>query len=373
MNRLLAVLRKEIIQMRRDPVTLVIMFLMPFVQILLFGFAIHTDIKHQSAAVFDQSLTEESRDLLSAFTASEYFDINYTAASFQEVNDLIDQGRAKAGIIIPPDLSENLKHLRPTPIQVIVDASDSTSSTSAIAAAQGIGQRKSQEALLAARPELSPEVFALYDMRVRAWYNRDAVTSWYMLPGIMGIILTMTMVMITSMAIVRERERGTLEQLLVTPLRPWELLLGKIAPYILVGYVQMTVSLLVGLAVFGIPVRGSLPLLYALTALYILASLTLGILISTAAKNQIQAMMMSFLVFLPSILLSGFVFPREAMPLFFQGLAALFPMTHYVDIIRGVLLKGNGLSALWPQAAALLLFIALTFGGAVKKFSRSLG
>lgn len=372
MIRFLAVLRKEIIQMRRDPVTLIIMFLMPLVQLLVFGFAIHTDIRHQSAAVFDQSLTEESRDLLAGFTASEYFDINYTARSFEEVNELIDEGRAKAGIIIPPDLAENLKHLRPTPIQVIVDASDSTASTSAIAAAQGIGQRKSTEALLAAHPELSPQALSLYDMRIRAWYNRDAVTAWYMLPGIMGIILTMTMVMITSMAIVRERERGTLEQLLVTPLRPWELLLGKITPYIFVGYAQLTVSLLVGLAVFGIPVRGSLSLLYILTTLYITASLTLGILISTAAKNQMQAMMMSFLVFLPSILLSGFIFPRESMPLFFRGLSAVFPMTYYVEIIRGILLKGNGLSALWTQAAALLLFIALTFGGAVKKFSRTM-
>lgn len=371
MIRFLAVLRKEIIQMRRDPVTLIIMFLMPLVQLLVFGFAIHTDIKHQSAAVFDQSLTEESRNLLAGFTASEYFDINYTARSFEEVNELIDEGRAKAGIIIPPDLVENLKHLRPTPIQVIVDASDSTASTSAIAAAQGIGQRKSAEALLAAHPELSPQALSLYDMRIRAWYNRDAVTAWYMLPGIMGIILTMTMVMITSMAIVRERERGTLEQLLVTPLRPWELLLGKITPYIFVGYAQLTVSLLVGLAVFGIPIRGSLSLLYILTTLYITASLTLGILISTAAKNQMQAMMMSFLVFLPSILLSGFIFPRESMPLFFRGLSAVFPMTYYVEIIRGILLKGNGLSALWTQAA-LLLFIALTFGGAVKKFSRTM-
>ncbi len=372
MTRLFAILWKECIQMRRDPVTLLIMFCLPIVQLLLFGFAIHTDVKHQATAVFDQSMTEESRDLLNSFTASEYFDIRYSAGSFDEVNRLIDQGKAKVGVIIPPDLTSNLRHSRPVPIQVIVDASDSTSSSSAIAAAESIGQKKSQEALLSRAPSLSAESMKLYDIRVRPWYNRDAVTVYYMLPGIMGLIITLTMVMITSMAIVRERERGTLEQLLVTPLKTWELLLGKIIPYILVGYVQTTVSLLVGLAVFSIPVRGSIPLLYGLTTLFITASLTLGILISTTAKNQMQAMMMSIFIFMPSILLSGFIFPREAMPAIFQAVSVLIPMTHYVDILRGILLKGNDLSALYTQAAALLLFISATFGIAVKKFSRTM-
>ncbi len=371
MTRFLAVLRKETIQMRRDALTLLIMFLLPIVQIILFGYAIHTDVKHQSTAVFDQSLSEESRDLLSAFTASEYFDIAYTAQSFEEVNRLLDSGRARVGVIIPPDLASELAHGRSVPIQVLVDASDSTSSTSAIAAAESIGQRKSQELLLARHPQLRAEALRPYDVRIRAWYNRDAVTVYYMLPGITGIILTLTMVLITSTAIVRERERGTLEQLLVTPLRTWELLLGKIVPYIFIGFVQITMALLIGLALFGVPIRGSLLLLYALTALFILASLTLGLLISTAAQTQMQALLMSFFCILPSILLSGFLFPREAMPLLFQGVAALFPMTWYVDIIRGILLKGAGLSALYPAALALLLYSTLAFSLAVKKFSRT--
>ncbi len=372
MYRFLSILKKELIQMRRDPVTLFIMAMLPIVQLLLFGFAIHTDVKHQATAIFDQSLSEESRELVESFTASEYFDVRYVAGSFDEVNALIDEGKAKAGIIIPPDLAQNLKHGRPTPIQVLVDASDSMSANSAIAAAQSIGQIKSQEALAARYPQISKNSLSLYDMRVRAWYNRDGITVYYMLPGIMGIILTMTMVMVTSMAIVRERERGTLEQLLVTPMKPWELLLGKIVPYIFVGYVQTTVSLLVGLAVFGIPFRGSLLLLYALTTLYITASLTLGILISTAAKTQMQSMMMSFMVFMPSILLSGFIFPREAMPAIFQWLSAVIPMTYYVEILRGILLKGNDFMALAPQAGALALFIIAAFGIAVGKFSRTM-
>ena len=371
MTRFRAVLKKELRQMRRDMVTLIIMFLLPLCQLLLFGFAIHTEVKHQSTAVFDQSLTEESRDLIAAFTASEYFDIRYTAESFEEVERLISDGSARAGLIIPPDLADGLRRGRSVPIQVLVDASDSTSSASAIAAAEGIGRQKSQELFLAKHPGLRPDALALYDMRIRAWYNRDAVTVYYMLPAIAGMILTMTMVMVTSMAIVRERERGTIEQLLVTPLRPWEFLLGKIVPYLFIGYVQLTIALLVGLSIFGVPLRGSLPLLYVLSSLFLLASLTLGLLISTTARNQMQAIMMSIACFLPSVLLSGFLFPRDAMPLFFQGVASLFPMTYYVDIIRGILLKGCGLSALLPETAALLVYTAAAFLLAVRQFSRT--
>lgn len=372
MTRFLAILKKELIQMRRDMMTLAIMVMLPVVQLLLFGFAIHTDVKHQSTVVFDQSLTEESRDLLQSFTASEYFDIKYVVGSYEEVNKYIDMGKAKVGIIIPPDLTKSIRHERATPIQVIVDASDSMSSSSAIAAAQSIGQLKSQETLIARHPSLSAASLSLYDMRVRAWYNRDAVTVYYMLPAILGIILTMTMVMITSMAIVRERERGTLEQLLVTPMKTWELLLGKIIPYIFVGYVQTTIAILIGLAVFGIPLRGSIALLYGLTTLFLLSSLTLGIFISTAAKTQMQAMMMSLFCFLPSILLSGFMFPRDAMPALFQYVSAVIPMTYYVDITRGIFLKGNGIAELYPQALALLTFILIVFTTALKKFSRTM-
>lgn len=370
MTRLLAMLYKEVLQMKRDPITLIIMFMLPLVQLLLFGFAIHTDIKHQSTAVFDQSLTQESRDLLASFTNSEYFDINYVSHTFQEANTLVDGGKAKVAIIIPPDLASNVKHGHSTPIQVIVDASDSTSSSTAISAAQAIGQLKSQELMLKHNPRITDTDLNLYDIRIRAWYNRDAVTVYYMLPGIMGIILTMTMVMITSMSIVRERERGTLEQLMVTPLKTWELMVGKVIPYIFVGYVQTTVSILVGIGIFALPMRGSIFLLYGLTTLFIIASLTLGLVISTISKTQMQAMQMSFLVFMPSVLLSGFIFPREAMPAFFYYLSALLPMTYYIDILRGIILKGNTLLILYSQAAALLIFIMITFLIAVKKFTR---
>ncbi len=371
MNRLLALLKKEFIQMRRDKVSLTIMLLMPVFQLIIFGFAINTDVKHLKTAVFDQSLTQESRELLNSFTASEYFDIVYVEGSLESVNYRLDSGDAKVGIIIPPDLDSNLEHNRPTPIQVLVDATDSQSAGSAISAAQSIGMLKSQQAL-AEQSGLHGAANNLYDVRIRAWYNQDFVTSFYMVPGLMGTILTLTMVMITSMAIVRERETGTLEQLMVTPLKTWELMLGKIIPYIFVGYVQITVALMAGLFVFDVPVRGSLILLYVLSLFFIVASLAFGVLISTYAQTQIQAMQMSFFVILPSIMLSGFVFPRESMPQIFYWLGDLLPLTYYLQILRGIFLKGNGLAFLWGQVAALIMFILLTLGLSIKKFVKKL-
>ncbi|OAM96210.1 ABC-2 type transport system permease protein [Pelosinus fermentans] len=371
MRRLKALLIKEFLQMRRDRLTLIMMLGLPVIQLVLFGFAINTDVKHLPTIVFDQSLQQDSRDLLSSLEASGYFDIKYLAKSYQEVNSAVDAGKAKVGIVISPDFSENLKHGRQAAVQVIVDATDSMAASSAISAAQLIGQLKSQDILLqqirgfSGHPTEKP-----YDIRIRPWYNPDFISAFYMVPGIMGVMLTMTMVMITSMAIVRERERGTLEQLIVTPMKNWELMLGKIIPYSLVGYVQVTVALLAGVLIFDLPIRGSLALLYALTALFILASLALGLLISTVTKNQMQAMQLSFFVFLPSVLLSGFMFPREAMPMVFNLLGNLLPLTFYLQILRGIILKGVGLSVLWPQIAALVIFIIITLTISIKKFQK---
>ncbi len=371
MRRLKALLIKEFLQMRRDRLTLIMMLGLPVIQLVLFGFAINTDVKHLPTIVFDQSLQQDSRDLLSSLEASGYFDIKYLAKSHQEVNSAVDAGKTKVGIIIPPDFSENLKHGRKATVQVIVDATDSMAASSAISAAQLIGQLKSQDILLQRMQGYSGHSMEQpYDIRIRPWYNPDFVSAYYMVPGIMGVMLTMTMVMITSMAIVRERERGTLEQLIVTPMKNWELMLGKIIPYSIVGYVQVTVALLVGILVFDLPIRGSLALLYTLTSLFIIASLALGLLISTVTKNQMQAMQLSFFVFLPSILLSGFMFPREAMPLFFNLLGNLLPLTFYLQILRGIILKGVGISVLWPQVMALAIFIVIPLTISIKKFQK---
>ncbi len=373
MRRLRALLIKEFIQMRRDRLTFAMMIGLPIVQLLVFGFAINTDVKHLPTAVYDQSMQQDSRDFLAALTASEYFDITEVAKSHEEINAAVESGRTKVGVVIPPDFAENLKHGRSATVQVIVDASDSMAASSAISAAQLVGQMKSQEIMLKKLQGVSgKKIETPLDVRIRPWYNPDFVTAFYMVPGILGIVLTMTMVMITSMAIVRERERGTLEQLIVTPLKTWELMLGKIIPYIVVGYVQATVALLVGIVVFDLPVRGSLGLLYLLTSWFIIASLALGVLISTLAKTQMQAMQMSFFIFLPSVLLSGFMFPRESMPLFFNWLGNLLPLTFYLQILRGIILKGVGMSVLWTQILALTVFIAVTLAIAIKKFQKKI-
>ena len=369
MIRLKALLVKEFLQMQRDKAVIFMMILIPVVQLLLFGFAINTDVKHLSTIVFDQCLQEESRDLLSSFTASGYFDVKEVANGYQQVNDAVDSGRAKVGVVIPPDFAENLKHGRTAAVQVIVDASDSMTASSAISAAQVIGQLKSQDIIFSRYQRLTGQKLQTpYDIRIRPWYNPDFVSAYYMVPGILGIVLTMTMVMVTSMAIVREREVGTLEQLLVTPMKSHELMLGKIIPYVFVGYIQAIIALSVGVLVFDLPINGSLGLLFILTTPFIVASLALGILISTVAQTQMQAMQLSFFVLLPSVLLSGFMFPREAMPTFFYYIGDLIPATYFLEIMRGVILKGIGITYLWSQALSLLAFILGAFIVSLLKF-----
>ncbi|MEW6183098.1 MAG: ABC transporter permease [Bacillota bacterium] len=366
MSRILAILYKEFLQMRRDRMTLGLVFMLPLVQLLLFGYAIQTEVRHIPTVVFDQSLSPESRDLLNSFSASGYFDITSAAGSYDEVNGTIDSGKAKVGIVFPPDFARSIKRGAPAQVQVIVDASDNMVANQAIAVANSIGLIKSQEILAQKKAIAGPP----YDVRVRPWYNPDGITAYYMVPAILGIIVTMTMVMMTSMGIVRERERGTLEQLIVTPVRPYELMIGKILPYIALGYLQITVALLVGVIVFHVPIRGSLLELYLLTLFFITASLGLGILISNVAKTQMQAFQMSFFVFLPSIMLSGFLFPRDAMPQIIYYLGNLIPLTYYLDIIRGIVLKGIGFPYLVGQVASLLVFSLVLLTLSILKFKK---
>ena len=373
MIRLRALLLKEFIQMRRDRLTFAMMIGLPIIQLLLFGFAINTDVKHLPTVVFDQSRSPESRDLLESFSASGYFDFLHAANSFQDVNSRIDDGDAKVGIVLPPDFAEHVRSGRTASIQVIVDASDSMAASSAISTAATIGQLRSQAIMIKRMEAFTGRVTGLpYEIRIRPWYNPDFVTAFYMVPGIMGMILTMTMVMITSMAIVREREHGTLEQLIVTPMKSYELMLGKIIPYIFVGLVQATVAMTVGVLVFDVPMRGNLIELLLFTLLFIVASLSLGILISNFARTQMQAMQLSFFIFMPSVLLSGFMFPREAMPEFFYQIGKLLPLTFYLQIMRGIVLKGVGIKALWPQVGALMLFTSIVLTVSVLKFRKKL-
>lgn len=366
-QRLKALLYKEFIQMRRDRLTFAIMIGIPIIQLMIFGFAINTEVKHLPTAVYDQSRSMQSSALLQRLEVSGYFDIVAYVDSPAAIHSMIERSEAKAGFVFPPDYAKRIEDTEDAQVEMIVDASDSMSASSAIATAQLIALNYN-DALLR-ESDGTRDAFSLF---IKPLYNPDFISAHYMVPGILGIILTMTMVMITSVGIVREKEFGTLEQLLVTPLRPFELMAGKIIPYVFIGYVQITLALLMGLAVFDIPVMGSVGLLYLLTTIFILASLSLGLLISTLAKNQLQAVQLSFFLILPTILLSGFMFPREAMPAFFYYLGDLFPLTFFLEIIRGILMKGIGLEFLYRPALVLLGFVVVLLGSSIVVFTRGM-
>ncbi|ABO50117.1 ABC-2 type transporter [Desulforamulus reducens MI-1] len=368
MSRILSILYKEFLQMKRDRLTIGLIFMLPLVQLLLFGYAIQTEVKHIPTVVFDQSLSPESRELLDSFKVSGYFEVTEMAGSYTEVTDMIDKGTVKVGVIFPPDFAGNVRRGDTAQVQVLVDATDSMVSNSAIATANAIGLIKSQNVIIEKVGHYQPP----YDVRVRPWYNPDGITAYYMVPAILGIIVTMTMVMMTSMGIVRERERGTLEQLIVTPIKSYELMIGKVIPYVALGYLQITVALLVGVIIFDVPIRGSLLQLYLLTLFFITASLGIGVLISNIAKSQMQAMQMSFFVLLPSILLSGFMFPRDAMPVVIKYISNLIPLTYYLTIIRGIVLKGIGFSYLVPQVIALFTFTVVLMTISILKFKKKI-
>lgn len=371
MRRLKALIVKEFIQVFRDRITLAMMAGIPVMQLLIFGFAINTDVKHLRTAVLDQARTQESRQLLDEFRGSMYFDMVKTVHSFAELNEAVGRGDVKVGIAIPPDFSRKTSSGRRAGVQVIVDATDSMSASSAISAASMLGMLGSQRILISelSRREIHPPKGAI-DVRVRPWYNPDFVTSWYMVPGIIGILLTMTLTIMMAIAIVRESEQGTLEQLLVTPLRPWELLTSKVVPYVLIAYMQLMIAIMCGIYIFDMPFRGSLPLFLGLTFFFIMASLSMGIMISTMSKNQMQALQLSIFAILPSILLSGYLFPIEAMPRLFQIMAHCVPMTYYLKIARHIILKGSPFLYVWKETAALFVFVVLLFSASIAMFRR---
>jgi ABC-2 type transport system permease protein len=367
MPHLLPMLRKELIQMGRDRLTLGIMIWIPVIQLLMFGYAIQTDVRHIPTIVLDESRTPESRDLIAAFQNTGSFRIIGQVDGRPALDAAIAAGRAQAGIIVPDDYPRRLLRGVTATVQVIVDASDPLSSQSALAAAGGVGQARSLAVLTGGGQRAIP-----VEIRVRPRYNPGLRSPNYIVPGLVGVILTLTLVLVTAMAIVRERERGTLEQLIVTPISKTELMLGKIIPYIGVGIVQMTAVLTLGRFVFDVPLTGSLVLLYAISLIFVVASLSFGLFISTLVKSQQQAMQLSFFFVMPNILLSGFMFPRQAMPALFQWIGVLLPLTHYLEVLRGILLKGVGLEALWPQTLALTGFAVGLIFLAVRRFHKTL-
>ena len=360
-------LRKEFIEMRRDRFTLAMLIGIPAIQLVLFGYAVQTDVRNVPTVVLDESRTSQSRRLIDMMANTRNFAIVGTAANRDEVREAIERGEAAAAIIIPPEFATDLKRGQGAQAQVIVDAADPLSSQAAISAATFAGARAGME--LAARPV--PTLTAAVEVRVRPWYNPEGRNSPYIVPGIIGILLTMTMVSITGAAIVRERERGTLEQLVVTPIGKTSLMLGKTIPFAVVGYLQVTVILLLGKLLFDVPMRGSLLLLYLLIAPFIIASLGMGLFISAVTRTQIQAMQLSFFFIMPNILLSGFIFPRSAMPEPAQWVGAALPLTYFLTVMRSVLLKGVEFGDVWREALVLMGFAVLLVGMSVRKFSKT--
>jgi ABC-2 type transport system permease protein len=359
---------KEFVQMRRDRMTLGLMLGVPSMQLVLFGFAIRTEVRHLPTVVLDEAQSSESRALVRVMENTRNFDVVGAVHSRRELRDAVESGRARAAVVIPPDYTRQVKRGRTASAQVIVDAADPMASSAALSGASLAAQARGLE--LRSRPgqALVPPL----DVRVRPWYNPALRSETYIVPGLVGILLSMTMILITSMAITRERERGTLEQLIVTPIDKTSMMLGKIVPFILVGYVQMTIVLILGRVLFGVPIRGNLAALYVVTFAFMVASLGLGLFVSTVARTQAQAMQLSFMLLMPNILLSGFMFPREAMPGPLRWLSALLPLTYYLRVLRGVLLKGVAVQHLLPDAAMLSLMAVVIVTLSVKRFSKTI-
>jgi ABC-2 type transport system permease protein len=372
LQRLKPIIWKEFVQMSRDRPTIGMMLGIPVIQLLVFGYAIHMDVRHLPMAIYDQSRTQESRELVQKLEATDNFVATRKAGSYGVAIALIDRGDARAAVVIPEDFARRLKRGRPATAQMLVDASDPLTSQNAIAAAQLVGQRQNI-ALLVSKTGGSLDQPPPVDVRVRPLYNPALKSAIYIVPGIIGMILSITMLIITSMAIVRERELGTLEQLIVTPVTRGEIMLGKIVPYAIVGYAQLTLVILLGRVVFGMPIVGSLLLVYLTTFLFIVANLGLGLFISTLVTSQSQAMQASYFFVLPNVLLSGFMFPREGMPALARDIGLAFPLTYYLQVLRGILLKGNGLWDVLPQTAMLLGLALLFFGFSVTRFRKRLG
>ncbi|HHY67808.1 MAG TPA: ABC transporter permease, partial [Alicyclobacillus sp.] len=340
-NRLMAIVRKEFLQIRRDPASLAIALAMPLLMLLLFGYAVNTDVDHLSMGVWDQAKTAQSRELVQNLTNTGYFDERYQVEGYGELQGLMDSGQIKVGLVIPRDYSKALDTRQPVDVQVLVDGTDPNAARTALANAQLILQNRAMEEQQA---QLSAEglgnVQIPIQVQARVLYNPNMKSLLFNIPALIGLIMQNVTAILTAFAIVRERERGTMEQLIVTPVRPSELIVGKLTPYVLIGMFSFVLVLAAGTAWFGVPVKGSVGLLLILSLLFLVTALAIGILISTVAKTQLQAMQMAFAFILPSVLLSGFIFPRETMPLVIQWIGAVIPLTYFLEILRGIFLKG---------------------------------
>ena len=372
-SRLTSLIRKEFIQIIRDPRTLVLILVIPVMQLFLLGYAATNDVRNVSMAVFDQDRGPAARELLDSYRAADYFDLAYDVDSEKELSNLIDSGEARVGLVIPPDYTNQLKGSGSAEVLFILDGSDPTVASTALSAAQLIGLEHATKILeerlvrSARSGALSPPV----EVRSQVWYNPDMISAYYMIPGVIAMILFFLTSILTATSIVRERERGTIEQLIVTPIRSWELILGKIIPYVLLAFLNMLEVLAIGHFWFGVPVRGNIFLILVLSGLFLLTSLGIGLLASTMASTQQEAMLIVWMLLLPS-LLSGFFFPLEAMPEVLQWVSYMIPLRYYLIIIRSLMLKDVGAYALRSEIIALTIFGVALMTAASLRFRKRL-
>ena len=371
--RLSSMIRKEFIQIFRDARTLVIIVLIPIMQLFLLGFSATTDVKNVQLAIWDQSRTVQSRELIDAFRSANYFTIAFDVGSQKDIQDLIETGQVRAALIIPPDYDSQLS-AGDANVSMILDGSDPAVGSTAFSTARLIGQSyatqvlKQQSALYSRLATVQPPL----EVHTQVWYNPDLRSTFYMIPGVIGMILYTITSILTATTIVRERERGTIEQLIVTPIRSWELVIGKILPYVILAFFDTLEIIILGHLFFGVPVRGDLALVLSLSGLLLLSGLGIGLLASTMAHTQQEAMLMVWTSLLPSIFLSGFFFPIEAMPRVLQWFSYIIPLRYYLVIIRALLVKGVGASALVAQIYPLALFGIFIMGVAAMRFRKRL-
>ncbi len=374
-QRLRYLVQKEFIQIRRDRQLLAMIMFAPIFQLFIFGYAVTTDVKHVSTAIVDLDHGQAGRVLVNKLSAAGYFDIEHWPASTTEAQALLDRGRAQVAITIPRGFSENLARGRTAQVLVTLDGTDASTANVVMGYLLGVAQRYSEEIVVRRleRLGLGARELPIVRNQLTVWYNPDLKSVNYMVPGVLCLILMVVTMVMTSVAIVREREVGTLEQLVVTPIRPIELMIGKVTPFVAIGFVDVLFIICVAHFWFKVPIAGDLLLLLALTVVFLSVSLGLGLFVSTVSRTQQQAIMTSFFIMIPSILLSGFVFPIRNMPLAIQYLTYIIPLRYYLAIVRGIFLKGVGLGVLWPQVAALAGLGLLILTLSVLRFSKRLG
>lgn len=357
-GRLRSLIRKEFIQITRDIRTLTLIVVIPILQLFLLGYSATNDVRNVPLAVFDQDRSPASRSFLDAYRAADYFSLDFMVNSEDELRELIEFGEARVGLIIPPDYSANIQGTDQAHVAFILDGSDPSVAATALSASQLIGQAFSTEVQFErlSRMGMNISLTTPLEVHTQVWYNPDLEDAYFMVPGIIGMILYAITSIVTANSIVKERERGTIEQLIVTPIRPWELVIGKILPYVLLALFNTIEVIVIGSVWFNVPIRGSIILILALSSLFLLSSLGIGLLASATANTQQEAMLTVWMTMLPAIFLSGFFFPLEAMPKFLQWVSYLMPLRYYLRIIRALLLKGSGVFALRQDIIALIVF-----------------